>query len=122
MKNIIFLLAITIAAFTAKAQTPAPDPDTLQNPVKQIDPEVKQEPADIHYVDEMTRITADELPTIVRDSLKSLEPAAWEKSVIYKSKNEDMYTIEVRDGGQENTYRFSKDGKRLKNLDQQKKK
>ena len=122
MKKLIFMSAVILTAFIANAQTPAPDPDTLQNPVKQIDPEVKQQPADIHYVDEMTRVTADELPSVVRDSLKALEPAAWEKSVIYKSKNEDMYTIEVRDGGQENTYRFSKDGKRLKTLDDQKKK
>jgi hypothetical protein len=120
MKKFILIFAMTVAAFSIQAQTPAPDPDTLKNPVKQTDPEVKQPPADMHYVDEMTRITADELPTVVLDSLKALEPAAWEKSVVYKDKKNEMFTVEIRDGGQEKTYRFSKEGQRLKNLDEKK--
>jgi hypothetical protein len=119
MKILIALILIT-ATVATYAQSPVADPDTLQNPVKQIDPEVKQEPADIHYVDEMTRITADELPAAVRDSLKKSEPTAWEKSVVYRDKKQDLFTVEVREGGQERIYRFNKEGRRLKNLDEEK--
>jgi hypothetical protein len=119
MKHIILIFSLVIAAVTTNAQTPAPDPDTLKNPIKQGDPEIKQQPADIHYVDEMTRIAADELPPAVLDSLKTFEPAAWEKSVVYKDKMNDLFIVEVREGGQEKTYRFNKEGKRLKNLDEE---
>jgi hypothetical protein len=115
LATILFLLAVASGAF---AQQPSPDPDTLKNPVKQIDPEVKQPPADIHYVDEMTRISAAELPQIVLDSLKQSEPVNWEKSVVYKDKVEGQFLVQVRDGGEEKTYRFDKTGRRLKNLDE----
>ena len=117
MKKIMFSIAAVLCSVAAMAQQPSPDPDTLKNPVKQIDPEVKQEPADIKYIDEKVRITADELPGAVRNSLRQLEPTAWEKSVVYRDKKENMYIVEIRESGNEKTYRFDKDGNRLKNLD-----
>jgi hypothetical protein len=118
MKKLILIFAVAASTVIAYGQSPVADPDTLKNPVKQIDPEVKQEPADIHYVDEMTRIGADELPPVVLDSLKKAEPASWEKSVMYRDKKEGLFLVHVREGGQEKTYRFNKDGRRLKNLDE----
>lgn len=109
------------AAIAAHAQTPTPDSDTVKNQSKQIDPEPKQMPTGLHYVDESVRITADELPPVVLDSLKELEPQAWEKSVIYKQKKEDHFLVEIRDGGQERSYRFNKDGKRIQTMDQPRK-
>lgn len=100
------------------AQQPAPNPDTLKNPVKQIDPVVRQEPADIHYIDKSERIAAVELPAAVLDSLKALEPSTWEKSIVYRQVDGEMFFIEVRDGGQERTYRFNKEGIRTKTLDE----
>lgn len=117
MKAILSLSLLLFFSLALQAQSPAADPDTLKNPIKQIDPELKNEPADIHYVDEMTRITAEELPAVVLDSLKTIEPAAWEKSVVYRHKKNDLFIVEVRDGGRETTYRFNKEGRRLKNLD-----
>jgi hypothetical protein len=120
MKQSIFVfLAMMACCLSAFAQQPSPDPDTLKNPVKQIDPEVKQEPADIKYVDEKVRITADELPSVVRDTLRRLEPSSWEKSVVYRDKKSNTYTVEIRESGNEKTYRFDKNGKRLKNLDEE---
>lgn len=123
MKTLIFLILAFLLLFSiSKAQSPVPDPDTTSNPVKQIDPEVKQEPANIHYVDEQVRIGVEQLPSAVKDSLKRLEPAAWEKSVIYRNKNQKIYTVEVRDGGQEKTYHFNSDGKLLRDQPARKKK
>lgn len=106
----IGILGLIAAGFTTYAQQPAPDPDTLKNPVKQIDPEVKQPPADIHYVDDMPRIAATDLPPIVLDSLKKREPVNWEKSVVYHDKRNNSYVVEVRNAGQEKTYRFDTKG------------
>jgi len=111
MNKIIGFFFLTIAAITSYAQQPAPDPDTVTNPVKQIDPEVKQTPADIHYVDEMTRIAATELPQVVLDSLKKREPNTWEKSIVYHDKRSNAYIVEVRDGGREKIYKFDPTGR-----------
>jgi hypothetical protein len=114
MKRLFASIIIFLSAICLRAQAPAPDADTTKDPVKQIDPEIKTEPADIHYIDEMTRITADELPAAVKESIKGLEPNGWKKSVVYRDKKQNTFLIQVREGGDERDYRFSKDGKRLK--------
>jgi hypothetical protein len=114
MKNFIMILTmIAAAAISTSAQSPAPDPDTLKNPVKDIDPEVKQLPADGHYAKEAVRINADELPAAVLSNLKKLEPDAWQKSVVYRHKSNNTYVVEIRASGREKVYRFNKDGKRI---------
>jgi hypothetical protein len=120
MKVFLCITIFAAVSIQAAAQSPVPESDTTQHPIKQTDPELKNIPANTHYVDEMTRITADELPPAVLDSLKASEPSTWEKSVVYKHKSNDLFTVEVRDGGQEKKYRFNKDGTRLKNLDEKK--
>lgn len=111
------MLLMVTASCATLAQSPTPDPDTLKNPVKQIDPAVTQLPPGMHYVDEMVRINAVELPAAVLDSLKKIEPTAWEKSVVYSDKKKNIFVVEVRGHEKEITYRFSKDGTRLKALD-----
>jgi hypothetical protein len=119
MKKLLILLVMMTAVWFAYGQSPTPDPDTLRNPSEQTDPEVKQIPEGIHYIDESVRIATAELPAVVLDSLKKLEPQAWEKSIVYKQKKEDTYKVEIRDGGEERSYRFNKEGKRVKTMDQQ---
>jgi hypothetical protein len=119
MKKLLILLVMVATVSFTNAQSPTPDPDTLKNPSKETDPEVKQIPEGIHYIDESVRIATEELPAVVLDSLKKLEPQAWQKSVVYKQKKEDTYKIEIRDGGEERLYRFDNEGKRVKTLDQQ---
>jgi hypothetical protein len=122
MKTFLYTIIMIAGCWlAANAQTPTPDPDTLKDPVKDIDPEVKQLPPDMHYADEAVRINADELPAVVLDSLKKLAPAGWEKSVVYRYKNDQTYIVEIRDEGHEKTYKFSKDGKRLKSPDEDRK-
>lgn len=120
MKKLLIASLLTAGAFMSFAQQPSPDPDTLNNPVKQIDPEVKQQPANTQYVDARERIAADELPQAVLDSLQALEPSTWEKSVVYRDKQHGIFIVEMRDQEQEKIYRFDREGKRLKNLDEPK--
>jgi len=108
-------LILAIAAIAGWSQSPAPDPDTLKNPVKQIDPEVKQMPSDLYDANEYTRINADELPAAVLDKLKELEPSGWEKSVVYLERKKKIYHIEIREEESEKKhYRFDAAGKQLK--------
>jgi hypothetical protein len=106
---------LVFGAVAANAQSPAPDPDTLQNPVKQIDPEVKQLPANLNYTKDATRISPDDLPPVVLDSVKRLHPTGWEKSVVYHHKKTNSYIIDIREEGGQKIYRFDKTGKRLNN-------
>jgi hypothetical protein len=120
MKKIITSCLFSIGLLGAYAQSPAPEMDSVRNPINQNDPELKNLPANPHYIDEMQRIAAAELPAPVLDSLKKLEPASWEKSVVYRDKVKSVYVVEIRAAGEEKSYRFSKDGKRLKNSDAKK--
>jgi hypothetical protein len=114
MKRLLLIIAMTAGIVTAYAQSPAPESDTVKNPVKQIDPEVKQLPQDMHYAKESVRINADELPAAVLKKLKALEPTGWEKSVVYHYKNAKFYMVEIREEGNSKTYRFDYDGKLIK--------
>lgn len=114
MKTLLILLVAICGAGITYGQSPAPDPDTLQNPVKQIDPEVKQLPANGYDAKSVVRITADELPLVVRDSIKRLHPTGWEKSVVYRDKKSSLYIIDVREAGGQKVYKFDQSGKRLR--------
>jgi hypothetical protein len=111
MKTVVMII-VAMFHYFANAQSPTPDLDTLSDPVKQIDPEVKHMPIGLYDASEMVRIHAEELPTTVLKILKTSEYNGWQKSVVYKHKSKDLFFIEVRDGGKSRTYSFTKDGKR----------
>jgi hypothetical protein len=118
MKKFMFILAFLFGVVIAYGQSPAPDPDTLQNPVKQIDPEVKQLPPDLHYSKDVVRINADELPPAVLKNLKEIEPSGWEKSVVYRDKKEKVFIVEMREDKNNKTYRFDEEGKLVRSEDE----
>lgn len=113
MKSVAVLILALLPAVICLAQSPAPDPDTLQNPVKHIDPEVKQLPPDLHYIEDWERIDADELPSAALAALRKLEPDGWEKSVVYRYKKHNTYRVEMRQDGNNRVYLFDRNGKRL---------
>jgi hypothetical protein len=119
MKKLLILFMLMTAVSYSRAQSPTTDPDTVRNSSKQTDPEAKQMPADLHYINESVRIDAEELPAAVLESLKKSEPQVWQKSVVYKQKREDVFEVEIRDGGDERYYRFNKEGKQLNSPDEQ---
>jgi hypothetical protein len=113
MKKLVSILAAAfIAIAAAHAQSPAPEPDTLRDPVKQTDPEGRVLPRDVNYTDDHQRITPKQLPAGVRQTLESSnEYEGWEKALVYKSKNTDVYVIEISKGDTTKTYRFDKLGR-----------
>jgi hypothetical protein len=114
MKKIFLaVLAILVISLSAvQAQSPTPDPDTTSSPVKQTDPEVDGMPRDINYAGGMIRITTQELPKGVKQTLGSSSGyAGWEKAKAYKDKDGRTYLIEMKEDDATRVFRFDKDGK-----------
>lgn len=116
MKKLISVLAgllITIAA--VHAQSPAPEPDTLRDPVKQTDPEGGVLPKDVNYTDDHQKITPKQLPAGVRQTLESgTQYDGWEKASVYKNKSGSVYIVEITKADTTRTFRFDKLGRPVK--------
>jgi hypothetical protein len=113
MKSIFlsfFLLAA--AAVHVNAQAPVPEPDTLKNQVRQIDPVPQTMPPDANYTATGIKITSAEFPDAVKKTLNDgPEYRGWEKGAAYKSKDGKMYILEMREADTVRTFRFDKSGK-----------
>lgn len=106
---VLFMLS---AATSVWAQTPVPDPDTLSNPVQQGDPAVRTLPPGLDYVEDKKRISAEEIPDPVRETLESTgRYSGWQKGVVFHDRNKDEYVVEFKEAGKTRSYRFNKDGK-----------
>ena len=109
LSTLLFIAAATVTAFS---QNPVPDPDTVQTPVQQGDPALETIPRGLDYVEKKKRITAQELPEPVKQSLESsAEYAEWQRASIYHEENKDEYLVEFHSQGKTTTYRFNKEGK-----------
>jgi hypothetical protein len=116
MRNIGLLFAfLMISATTLFAQNPAPEPDTIPDPVKQGDPAIRQLPAETGYLKDMKRIMPEELPQPVRQTLQSsAQYSNWEKAMIYQSKRNEEYLIQFPEAGKTTSYRFDKEGRPIR--------
>ena len=114
MKKVVFLsLMVTLlASASVSAQTPAPEPDTLSNPVQQGDPAVKHLPPRMDYVEDKQRITPEEVPQPVKQTLESsAQYTDWQKAMIFFDKNKEEYIVEFKEAGTTTAYRFNKEGR-----------
>jgi hypothetical protein len=115
MKKLIATVAgILFFATIVWAQSPVPDPDTLKDPVKQTDPEVKVGPKETNYKADRLKITPAEIPRAVRQTLESSPTySGWEKAAVYKNENGSLFFVEITSGDGAQTFRFDKTGKPL---------
>ena len=114
MKNLILTaLFFTLFASTcALAQSPVPDPDTLSNPVQEGDPAVRTLPPRMDYVEDRKRITPEEIPDPVRQTLESsAQYTDWQKATIFHDENKDEYVVKFMEAGKSTTYRFNNEGR-----------
>jgi hypothetical protein len=113
MKKTIFLpLMVVLFASVGFAQTPVPDPDTVSNPVQEGDPAVRHLPPRLDYVEDRQRITPEEVPEPVKETLESsAQYSDWQKAMIFFDKNKQEYVVEFKAAGATTTYRFNKEGK-----------
>jgi hypothetical protein len=114
MKKIIFipLILLLVSSTVLFGQNPVPEPDTATNPVQEGDPAVRQLPPGLDYVDERKRITPEEIPDPVRQTLESsAQYTDWQKAMIYHDKKKGEYAVEFKDAEKTTTYRFNKEGR-----------
>jgi hypothetical protein len=114
MKNVIItLVAIFMIGLAAvNAQEPTPLSDTVKDPVKQGDPEVKNQPLNINYLNGMVKITPKELPAPVKQTLEAgSQYQGWERASLYKNKAGDSFIVEMKEGDRTKIFRFDKTGK-----------
>src|SRR5262245_56073443 len=111
MKKLILLLLLIASISAANAQIA--DPDTLRDPVKQGDPDVRITPPQALYRKEMTVIKQAQLPAAVKKSLQGSEYKGWEKATIYRNASSTLYLVEIQEPAKTRVYRFDKNGKRL---------
>lgn len=118
MKKIMLTLAgllfVSILAVQAQQDTTVlPQQDTS---MQQQQPEPQQQEGST-FLRDMTKVQATEIPAPLRQTLQGPEYKGWDASTstIYKSKNDDLYIVEIFDGTMTKTYRFDKNGKPLKN-------
>jgi hypothetical protein len=116
MRKILLIIVGLITAVAAVvAQTPAPEPDTLRDPVKQTDPEPKTLPPNSHYIDDAVKITPQQIPTAVKQTLESgTSYTGWEKASLYKNKSGTVFIIEITKGDTTRTFHFDKLGRPVK--------
>jgi hypothetical protein len=101
---IIYAVCIVLTATAAHAQ------DTTSVPVKQGDPEVRQSPEQLQQanLEDMIRITGDELPDKVKAAVNGAEFRG--AKTYYKHKQKDEYAVEVKDGEVSSFHFFDKNG------------
>ena len=70
-------------------------------------------PRGLDYVEDKRRITVEELPDAVRQTLESgTRYGNWkEEATVFHDRNKDEYILEIITAGKEETYRFNKEGK-----------
>ncbi len=74
----------------------------------QKSPEQTQEQ---NYTKDMIKIQATDVPEAVKQTLSAPQYQGWESAPIYRSKNNDMYVVEMKSGTETKTLRFGADGK-----------
>ena len=61
--------------------------------------------------DDKTKIKSEELPEAVKKSLEAQEYRGWLIDAAYHVKSTDSYEVELKNGAETKTVKFSKDGK-----------
>lgn len=112
MKTMIVLFASLMVSLSA-ANGQTPDADTLRDPVKEGDPEVRIIPPQAQYRKDMVVIKATQLPAPVKKTLELPEYKGWEKATIYRNPSSTFYLVEIQEPVKTRVYRFDKNGKRL---------
>lgn len=95
--GMLFMATATFAQDSTKVQ-PSPTPEQTQTPSQD-------------YTKDMMKIKSTDLPDAVKQTLAAPQYQGWENAPIYRSKNNDMYVLEIGAGTEAKTFRFGADGK-----------
>ena len=104
MKKIILIIAgaLCLSAAAVQAQDPATK-DTTSTQQSE------------NYRQDMVKIQATEIPAPLQTTLQAPEYKGWESAAIYRSKNSDMFVVEMKDAENKVTaHKFDANGKPIK--------
>jgi len=68
----------------------------------------------IELQDELVKITTDQLPDAVKQTLASADYQGWAVEEAYHNKTKDHYELKVKKEAETKNLKFSKDGKEIK--------
>jgi hypothetical protein len=106
-KTTTLLIAITLSAAAAYAQTPVPEPDTVEITA----PEIKVIKPKTNYTEDQIKILPTDIPAPVKRALESsTEYTGWQKAAIFKNRRGNLFTIEITKADTTKTYRFDARG------------
>lgn len=78
-------------------------------------PGVGAQPQQDDYKKDMTVMDKSEVPANLRSTLKGDQYRGWEENAtIYKTRNNDSFIVEMKEGDQTKVHRFDQNGKRVK--------
>lgn len=107
MKKIILILAGALCLSTAAVQA-----QDATNKAKQDS--TRQSPS-TNYQKDMVKIQATDVPSSLRTTLQDAQYKGWEKATLYRSKNNDMYVVEMKDAsGKTMVHKFDASGKPIR--------
>lgn len=113
MKKVLLIVAgVLFASAATFAQDSTRTEQPQQTEQAQQTPSPEQEPS-TDYTKDMVKIAATDLPDAVKQTLAAPQYQGWESSTIYRSKNNDMYVIQMGSGSEAKSFRFGADGKPL---------
>lgn len=108
MKKIMLIVAAMAFVTTVTLAQDSTRTESQQPTEQQQSPE--QTPSQ-DYTKDMVKIKSEELPEAVKQTLAAPQYQGWESSTIYRSRNNDMYIVEIGSGTEAKTHRFGADGK-----------
>jgi len=111
MKKIILLfvsvLFVGVTAMYAQQDTTSADRATQQDKSAPQD----QSSQSSNYTKDMTPIQSSDMPAALRSTLQGSRYKGWENGTLYRSKNNDGYALELKDGATTKVFRFDANGK-----------
>jgi hypothetical protein len=108
MKKLMFIVAGMLFMATA---TFAQDSTQVQPTPSPTTPEQTTQSPSQDYTKDMMKIKSTDLPDAVKQTLAAPQYQGWENAPMYRSKNNDMYVLEIGAGTEAKTFRFGADGK-----------
>jgi hypothetical protein len=115
MKKLVLFLTASLFAGASALYAQTPEPDTLRDPIKQGDPELRTLPPQAEYRKDMVIVKRNEIPAVLQKALRDPEYKGWEKATIYRNSSSTLYLVEIQEPAKTRVYRFDKNGKRTDN-------
>lgn len=106
MKKVLFAMAFVAASVVAASAQ-----ETAQDTTAASSAAVSSESAS--QGEDRVSIKTDELPEAVKQTLQDQEYKGWLINAAYHDKKEEQYEVELKNGAETQTVKFSQEGQRL---------